>query len=388
MIKAKSDRVPLFHISKRDNVPKWQAWLIRGGAVVAALLVSAVISAILTDGASMGLFFKNLFLGVFGTPRRILNLFQNTAIMLIIALALAPAFKMKFWNIGAEGQVLMGGLACVVCIKYFGGKMPNELLLIVMAAFSIAFSTVWAVIPAIFKAKWRTNETLFTLMMNYVAMQIVACCIFVWVPSGSGVLGVLKYGHMPQLGGQNYIINIIVVAVLAVLMFIYFRFSKHGYELSVVGESENTAKYIGINVKKVIIRTMVLSGALCGVAGLLLVAGTDHSLATNTVGGRGFTAILVAWLGQFSPVLMSFTSMLYVFIDQGAKQVATTFDMSNSFSALITGIFFFFVIGCEFLINYKIKFRSFKKKNEVSTPDAEGEDTAVGLDKNSEEVTA
>ena len=162
------------------------------------------------------------------------------------------------------------------------------------------------------------------------------------------------------------VINIIIVAVMTVLMFLYFRFSKHGYELSVVGESENTAKYVGINVKKVIIRTMVLSGVLCGLAGLLLVGGTSFTLASDTVDGRGFTAILVAWLGKFSPPAMAFTSLLYVFIDQGAKNVATGVGIGDAFSEIITGIFFFLVIGCEFFINYKIKFRPRKKKEENS----------------------
>lgn len=387
MLNNKTERETLFRIVKRDNMPKWQAWIIRAAAVIIALLISAVVSAILTDGASFGHFFKGLFDGVFGTERRILNFFQGTAILLCIALAVTPAFKMRFWNIGAEGQVLMGGLACVACIQYLGGKVNNMLLLLIMAACSIAASIVWAVIPALFKARWKTNETLFTLMMNYVAMQLVACCIFVWVPSGSGVLGVLDYGHFPQIGGYNYILNILIVAGLVVFMFVYFRFSKHGYELSVVGESENTAKYIGINVKKVIIRTMILSGALCGVAGLLLVAGTDHSLAVNTVGGRGFTAILVSWLGKFSPLTMSFTSMLYIFIDQGAKQVATTFEMGSSFSSIITGIFFFLVIGCEFFINYKVKFRSFKKKS-TDIPAVADVNIVETEQNDSEEVTA
>lgn len=387
MLNNKTEREPLFRIAKRDNMPKWQAWIIRAAAVVIALLISAVVSAILTDGASFGNFFMELFSGVFGTERRILNFFQGTAILLCIALAVTPAFKMRFWNIGAEGQVLMGGLACVACIQYLGGKVSNALLLLIMAACSIAASIVWAVIPAIFKAKWKTNETLFTLMMNYVAMQLVACCIFVWVPSGSGVLGTLGHGAFPQIGGHNYIINIIIVAVLVGVMFVYFRFSKHGYELSVVGESENTAKYIGINVKKVIIRTMILSGALCGVAGLLLVAGTDNSIAVTTVGGRGFTAILVSWLGKFSPLAMSFTSMLYIFIDQGAKQVATTFGMGSSFPSIITGIFFFLVIGCEFFINYKVKFRSFKKKS-TDIPAVADENIVETEQNDSEEVTA
>lgn len=371
MLNRKSEREPLFRIVKRDNLPKWQAWIIRIVAVFVALGISAAVSAILTDGASVGQFFKGLFEGVFSTKNTILKFFQNTAIMLIIALALAPAFKMKFWNIGAEGQVLVGGLACIVCIKSFGPSLNNWALLIIMLALSIGFSVVWAVIPAIFKAKWKTNETLFTLMMNYVAMQLVAVCIYLWVPNGSAVLGTLPYGHLPKLGGVNYIFNIIIVAVIMVLIFIYFRFSKHGYELSVVGESENTAKYVGINVKKVIIRTMILSGVLCGVAGWLLVAGTDHSLTTNTVDSRGFTAILVAWLGKFNPFFMGFTSMLYVFIDQGAARLASNYGMGDSFSDIITGIFFFFVIGCEFFINYKIKFRSFGKHRGTVSPEPE-----------------
>lgn len=203
-------------------------------------------------------------------------------------------------------------------------------------------------------------------MMNYVAMQIVAICIFAWVPSGSGVLGTLADGRFPLIGGQRYVLNIIIVAIATVLIFLYFRYSKHGYELSVVGESENTAKYVGINVKKVIIRTMILSGALCGLAGLLLVGGTNYSVAVDSVDNRGFTAILVAWLGKFSPPAMAFTSWLYVFIDQGAKNVATLMGMGEAFPDIITGIFFFLVIGCEFFINYKIKFRPRKKKAENS----------------------
>ena len=364
MTNIKTDREPLFRIVKRDNVPAWQGWLIRIAAVVAAFAAGAIVSAILTDGASTGQFIKELFVGIFGNEDNVIILFQRTAILLCIALAVTPAFKMRFWNIGAEGQVLMGGLGCVLCIKSFGGMINNSLLVLLMFVVSVAFSVVWAVIPAIFKAKWRTNETLFTLMMNYVAMQLVALSIFAWVPSGSGVLGRLPYGSFPKIGGEDYILNIIIVAVLVVLMFLYFRFSKHGYEISVVGESENTAKYVGINVKKVIIRTMVLSGAICGLAGLLLVAGTDHSLTTITVDGRGFTAILVAWLGKFNPFGMSFTSLLYVIIEMGSGQAASTFKMSEYFSDIITGIFFFLVIGCEFFINYKIKFRPRKKKAE------------------------
>ena len=387
-----TDKEPLIRIVKRDNLPKWQAWLMRAAAVVIALFIGGIVSVALVDGASFLEYFKELFMGVFGTTRRILMLFQNTAILLCIALALAPAFKMKFWNIGAEGQVLMGCLGCVVCIQYLGGKIDNSLLILIMFAVSVLFSVAWAVIPAIFKAKWRTNETLFTLMMNYVAMQLVAVCICEWLPNGQTALGSLPYGHFPKIGGYNYILNIIIVALFVVLMFVYFRFSKHGYELSVVGESENTAKYVGINVKKVIIRTMVLCGVACGLAGLLIVAGGEYGVSTTTVGGRGFTAILVAWLGKFSPFAMCFTTLLYTFIDMGGSRVASAFGISDYLSDIITGIFFFFVIACEFFINYKVKFRFAKKKAEKTPPaeEAVGEAEApvVTEDGAAEEVSA
>ncbi len=357
----KTIKEPLVHIVKRDTLQWWKAWLIRGGAFLAALLVCGIVSVILTKGGFFS-FYSNLFKGAFGTERRIWNLLQGIAILLCISLAVTPAFKMKFWNIGAEGQVLMGGLACVVCIEYLGGKVNNSALIVIMTLASIVAGAIWAVIPAIFKAKWKTNETLFTLMMNYIAMQLVACCICVWVTSGSGVLGILKYGHFPAVGGYPYLLNIILVAILTLIVYIYLRFSKHGYEISVVGESENTARYIGINVKKVIVRTMLLSGALCGIAGLLLVAGTNHTISTSSVDGRGFTAILVSWLAKFNPIFMFVTAFLVIFLQQGASNVSAIYGLGESFPEIITGIFFFFIIGCEFFINYKVKFRSLKKE--------------------------
>jgi len=355
---------PLFHIAKRNSIVWWKAWLIRIIAMMVALLVCGIITTIFTKGNFFS-FYSSLFEGVFQTERRIWNLLQNTAMLLCVSLAVTPAFKMRFWNIGAEGQVLIGALACAACVFYLGGKVPDTLLLLIMFCASIFAGAIWAVIPAIFKAQWNTNETLFTLMMNYVAMALVAYCINIWVTSGSAVLGILKFGHFPIFGGSAYLLNIIIVAVLTVLVYIYLRYSKHGYELSVVGESLNTARYIGINVKKVILRTMIFCGVLCGIAGLLLVAGTSHTVTVDTVANRGFTAILVSWLAKFNPVYMILTSFLVVFLQQGAAQVSTSYRLGNAFPDIITGIFFFFIIGCEFFINYQIKFRTFKKEAKV-----------------------
>ena len=234
-------------------------------------------------------------------------------------------------------------------------------LVVTAAVFS---GMLWGVIPAIFKAEWKTNETLFTLMMNYVAIQLVEYFLKIADKSGSNVVGpdLLSHGWLPDLFGVKYLLNIVIVAIITVLMYIYLKYSKHGYEISVVGESENTARYIGIDVKKVIIRTMVLSGAVCGLAGFLLVSGTNHTISKTLAGGNGFTAIMVSWLAKFNPVLMVVTSFLIVFLQRGAGEIATNFRLNESVADILTGVIIFFIIGCEFFINYEIKSTRAKKK--------------------------
>ena len=241
----------------------------------------------------------------------------------------------------------------------------------VMVVASIAAGALWGVIPAIFKAKWGTNETLFTLMMNYIAIQLASYFIVVFeVPKGAGQIGIInqstEIGWLPSIGGQKYLLNIIIVAILTVIMYIYMNRSKQGYEIAVVGESVRTARYVGIKVEKVIIRTMLISGALCGLTGLLLVGGTDHTLTTTITGGRGFTAVMVAWMAKFNPIWMILTSFLLVFLDRGAGDISTKFGLNKSFSDILTGIILFFIIGSEFFITYRISFRHSAKKGETS----------------------
>ena len=358
---------PLFHVTKRNGIAWWKAWLIRLAAIVAALVVAGVVTVLLTKLNPIEVY-VTMFKGAFGTARLRWTLFQNIAILLCIALAVTPAFKMRFWNLGGEGQVLIGGLMAEVCMICIGDKVPEPMLIAIVAVSSIVGDCVWALIPALFMAKWNANETLFTLMMNYVAMQIVAYFTVIWsMPKGSGTPRILKVGRLPVIGGSKYLLNIIIVAVLTVIMYFYLSRSKHGYEIAVVGESENTARYVGINVRKVIIRTMILSGAICGLAGMLLVAGTDYSLKSDTAGGRGFTAIMVAWLAKFNPIFMVLTSFLIVFLQKGASKISETFRLNDSFSDILTGIIIFFIIGCEFFINYKIMFTGKSKDQEVAS---------------------
>lgn len=351
------------HIVKRDNIVWWKAWLIRIISVIFALIVCGFVTISLTDLNPVEMYLT-MINGAVGSPRLTWYLFQNTAILLCVSLALTPAFKMKFWNIGGEGQILMGGLATASCMIFLGEKMPSALLIPLMLIASIISGALWGLVPAYFKTRFNSNETLFTLMMNYVAIQIVAYYTLEWsMPRGSGTPRTLEFGQLPVLFGQKYLVNILVVALLTVVTYIYLKYSKHGYEISVVGESEKTARYIGINVKKVVLRTMAISGALCGLAGFLLVAGTDHSLKSDTSGGRGFTAIMVSWLAKFNPLFMILTSLLIVFLQKGASKISEVYRLNSSFSDIITGIIIFFIIGSEFFINYKIKFN--KKEENV-----------------------
>ena len=349
------------HIAARPEI-SWQKRLgIRAAALVLAILTCAIVTFLLT-GSDPGSVFRTIVEGSFASPRRFWVLMQNISILLIISLAMAPAFRMRFWNIGGEGQVMMGVLATSSCMIMLGGKIPNALLIVIEIAAAIIAGALWGAIPAFFKSRWDTNETLFTLMMNYVATQLVAYFIIIWEsPKGSGNIGIINQksmaGWLPQIGSYKYLLTVIVAAALTVLLFFYMNYSKHGFELSVVGESERTARYVGIKVGRVIIRTMVLSGAICGLAGLLLVAGTDHTMTTTLAGGRGFTAVLVAWMAKFNPFSMIFTSFLIAFLGKGAGEVATQFGLNQSFSDILTSIILFFLIGCEFFIRYRIVFR-------------------------------
>lgn len=364
----KQNNAPLFHIVKRGALPWYQAWGIRAAAIVLALLFCALVTS-LTTGENPLQVYSTMIYGAVGTPRKIWILGQNIALLLCVSLAVTPAFRMRFWNIGGEGQVLAGALAAAACMICLSDKLPNGALIAVMAVSSIAAGAIWGLIPAIFKAKWNTNETLFTLMMNYVATQLVAYFVIIWEsPKGSGKVGIInqatELGWLPQIGNYKYLLNIIIVAVLTVGMYIYLNYSKHGYEIAVVGESERTARYVGIKVEKVIVRTMLLSGAICGIAGLLFVGGTDHTISTTIAGGRGFTAVMVSWLAKFNPIFMILTSFLLVFLDRGAGEISTTFGLNHSFADILTGIILFFIIGSEFFITYKISFRRSAKNAE------------------------
>lgn len=368
---AKKHHEPLLHIAKRDDMANWKAWLIRLAAILVGFLImsfvlTALCNASFNKAVSFGDVMERFQLSIFGRAfqggkaAQLWSFLQSAAILLCLSLALTPAFRMKFWNCGAEGQALFGGLCAMFCMINLGGVLPETVLVPVVIIASILGGALWGLIPALFHAQYGTNETLFTLMMNYIATQLVAYFVYS-NGQGSNVINPVSTGALPVIGGQQYLLNVLIALLLMVLMFVYMRYSKQGYEVSVVGESQNTARYIGINVKKVIIRTMVISGALCGVAGMLLVAGKDHSINTATVGGQGFTAIMVCWLGQFNPFIIAGMSALVSALQIGAAGVADRYFLNSAYADVMVGVVVLCLVACEFFIRYKVRVRHSKK---------------------------
>ncbi len=361
----KTSHEPLVHIAKREGMPWWKGWLVRLTAVVLALVVSALFIYSLTKMNPVKVY-GAMWNGAFGTSKRTWVTLRDTMMLLCIGVGLAPAFKMRFWNIGAEGQVLVGGCATAAVMLYCA-SLPTWMIILISIVVSIVAGALWGIIPAVFKARWNTNETLFTLMMNYIAIQLTCFLVAKWEnPYGSNTVGIInqstKSGWLPSLFGQQYGWNVIIVLAITVGMYLYLKYSKQGYEIAVVGQSENTARYAGISVRRVIIRTMAVSGAVCGMAGFVAVAGSSPTVSTSTAGGRGFTAIIVAWMAKFNTFVMIVIALLLVFLEKGATQIASQFNLNDYASNVVMGIILFFLLGSEFFINYTVRFRRHDKE--------------------------
>lgn len=350
-------------LSKKEPLPLYKSLSIRAIAILLSLIVCAIVIVSVTSLNPFEVY-GGIINGALGTSRRLWVTIRDTLVLLLVAVGLIPAFKMKFWNIGAEGQMLMGAFASAALMIYCP-NLPNAVLIPLIMVCSCLAGVIWGIIPAYFKAKYDTNETLFTLMMNYIAMQLISFSIVFWEnPTGSNTVGLINpttsRGWFPAVFGQRYGLNLIIVIAVTAAVAYYLRYTKHGYEINVVGESWDTARYAGINVKKVIIRTMTLSGAICGLSGCLVVSGASHTISTSLGGGRGFTAIIVAWMSNFNTLAMVAISFLLCLMDNGAIQIASQFGLNENVSDILTGIIIFFLIGSEFFVRYRL---NFDKKN-------------------------
>ena len=343
---------PLIRLAKRDGMPKGQVWAIRGASFLVAILISALIFLLMGHNPFGA--FGTMVGGSLGKPTAIRQTVKIAVPLLGTALAIAPCFKMRFWNIGAEGQITAGAVGASYFALFWADKLPGPVLLVMAVAGAIC-GGLWALVPAFFKAKWGTNETLFTLMMNYIMIGVVK-----WLQGGPWE-GRPGSQIIPQFDSAAVLPKVlgvhcgwIIVLVLTVAMFFYMKYTKQGYEIAVIGESENTARYAGMNVGKIIMRTMFLSGAIAGLVGFIVCSGADNTLYSGVAAGVGFTAITVAWLARLNPIGMLIVSVLFCILEKGCASVQSVYNLSAATAEVLQGIILFFVLGCEFFLTHRV----------------------------------
>ena len=361
MTNAKVHNEPLVRIAKRTEVGKRKSMLLRLISVLAAIVAGGIF--ILIIGYNPFKVYGTIISGAFSTEMAFQATIKVMIPLLISSLGVTLAFKMKFWNIGAEGQIIMGAVFASY-FALFHNNLPHWLLVVIMLAAGIIGGGLFGLLPAFFKAKFNTNETLFTLMLNYIALNII-----VWLrdgawadPESGGFPKIARFVKNAQLDKVFGIqIGWIIGLVLTAAVFVYLNYTKHGYEISVVSESLATAQYAGMNPKKIMLRTMFFSGAVCGIAGMVQATGSDMTLATSVAGGVGFTAIIVAWLAQLNPIGILIVSFLFSVLEKGSSVMQSSFGLSVYSADVLQGIILFFVLAGEFFIRYKFIFRGKEK---------------------------
>ena len=363
---SEAGKTPLIRLVKRvkgDMISPRKIWAIRIGSILFAFILGMI--PILMAGSNPFQSYGIIISGALSKPGYIRQTVKRAVPLLGAALAIAPCFKMRFWNIGAEGQITMGAIFASAIAIWFQDSIPALPLLTLMMLAGIAGGALWAFIPGFFKAKYNTNETLFTLMMNYIAIGIVR-----WLQGGpwegrpgTQIIPMFKdNARLPNVFGIYC--GWIIVLILVVVVHIYMNFTKHGYEVAVIGDSINTARYAGMNVGWVMMRTMLFSGAICGCVGWMLVSGANGTLNADVAGGVGFTAITVAWLSQLNSFAMIIIAVILAIIGKGSTTLQTKLNVPASVADILSGILLFCMLGCEFFINYRMVFRG-KKEGKV-----------------------
>lgn len=344
-----------FHVVKRLEISKSREVLYRFSAVMLALLSCGLMLLII--GYDPLEVYGTVLNGALGTETAIKETIKHTCPLLMAALGVSIAFRMKFWNIGGEGQIAVGAIACSY-FAYRHPELPVISMLVFMTLSGIVAGGLFAAIPAYFKTRYGTNETLFTLMLNYVAVYAIQYFREgPWRDPASMGFPIMprfpKHARIPTVWDVHF--GWIVALVLVVLIYLYVKHTKQGYELTVVGENQRTAEYAGMPVKHIILRTMFLSGAIIGLTGVFQVAGADRQLTETVSGGVGFSAIIVAWLGRLSAPAMLLVSILFGILTKGASTLETILKIPASMSSIIQGVLLFFVLGSEFFIRYKMQ---------------------------------
>ncbi len=352
---------PLVRVVKKTELSGGKLALFSFGALFLALIVGGLF--ILTLGKNPFLVYQSIFMGAFRSPLAFQGTIKIAVPLLISSLAITLAFKMKFWNIGAEGQIIMGAIFASYFALFYDG-LPHVLLIVLMVVAGMVGGGLWGLIPAYFKSRFGTNETLFTLMLNYIAQYLIKYLTEgPWRdPASSGFPKIATFAPNAQLDKLFGVhIGWVFALILVVFVFVYMKYTKQGYEITVVGESENTARYAGMNVGKIVMRTMFLSGAICGIAGMTQATGAAFTLGESVAGGVGFTAIIVAWLARLNPLFAVVFTMFLSVLQKGSSVMQSNFGLSTYVSDVLQGIILFVILAVDFFTQYKLIFRGAHK---------------------------
>ncbi len=351
-----------FRLIKRDGLPKKKETVIRVAAILLSLICSGIILlAFKLDPIAI---FKAIAEGALGTDVRVAQTVVKTIPLLITSLGIIVAFKMKFWNIGGEGQITMGALAATWIALNLSDGLPAPLKLIIMGIAAVTAGGIWALIPAVFKAKMGTNETIFTLMMNYIAINFVTYLQYgPWMDKSAG--GFPKIAPFPEnaILPSTFGVNIgwIIALIAVAFMYVFMNYTKKGYEIGVVGESIETARYAGMNIKKIIVAAMFISGGICGLVGMIQAAAIEKTLVAGIANGYGFTAIITAWLSRLNPITAIFVCFAFAMLLQGGAYIQIAMNVPAAVAQIVQGTVLFFVLGSEFFLQYKPVFAQNKK---------------------------
>ncbi len=347
----------MFRLVKRSEISRKKSIVIRLLAILLAFTAAGIL--LLTLDLNPLEVYASMIKGAFGSAYRVREVVIKTVPLVITSLGIAIAFKMLFWNIGADGQILMGAFAAsYVALNY--GDLPRFLLLLLMFVAGALGGGLWALIPGFFRAQWRTNETIITLMMNYVALKWITYLQYgPWKdPQAMGFPKIPNFtanAVLPKLFGVH--VGWLIMLLLIVIIHVFLNHTKKGYEIAVLGESENTALYAGMNVKNTIVSAIFLSGALCGIAGMIEASAVSNTLSVEVSGGVGYTAIITTWLGALKPLVILLVSLLFAALLQGGSFIQTAHGIPESTALLLQGMILFFVLGSEFFIRYRVILR-------------------------------
>ncbi len=338
-------------IIKRANVTTKQRI---NNLLMALLLAVLTISLFLIIlGHNPLVVYPAMFNAIFGTSFRLMTLIRYITPLVIVSLGISIAFKMRFMNIGGEGQLIMGAI-CASYFALFWSSLPSYILLPLMIIASIVGGGLYGLVAAILKVSFNTNETIVTLMLNYVALQLLTYLQYVAWKEGSFPI-IANFSANALLPSFNGISSSIFIAVIiTILTYLLLNKSKWGYEVSVIGESEKTAQYIGINLKKMTLLMIFISGAIIGLAGFVQVAGNLKTLSTGVTLGLGFTGVVIAWISKLDVKKIVVISILFACLLQATSSLDSLFKIPSYSVDVIQSIVLFFVIGSEFFNEYKV----------------------------------